>query len=148
MTLKISLTSTTLNGAQNNKYKTRGTKMKNMIKKLSVVLLMLALSMSLSAKSKKTITKKIKKGAKATEQTVQYPKSIVTLSPAAAEIKLRGYRHRNGHPQPLHLRKIPRPRLHVRVRALHRTGRRRHRHRFLISPVMADSDRPSPHPGP
>ena len=60
--------------------------MKNMIKKLSVVLLMLALSMSLSAKSKKTITKKIKKGAKATEQTVQYPKSIVTLSPAAAEI--------------------------------------------------------------
>ena len=60
--------------------------MKNMIKKLSVVLLMLTLSMSLSAKSKKTITKKIKKGAKATEQTVQYPKSIVTLSPAAAEI--------------------------------------------------------------
>ena len=60
--------------------------MKNVMKKLSIVLLMLALSMSLSAKSKKTITKKIKKGAKATEQTVQYPKAIVTLSPSAAEI--------------------------------------------------------------
>ena len=60
--------------------------MKNMIKKLSIVLLMLALATSLSAKSKKTVTKKIKKNAKATEQTVQYPKSIVTLSPSAAEI--------------------------------------------------------------
>ena len=45
---------------------------------------MLALAMSLSAKSKKTITKKIKKSAKTVEVT--YPKSIVTLSPAAAEI--------------------------------------------------------------
>ena len=45
---------------------------------------MLALAMSLSAKSKKTITKKIKKSAKTVE--VSYPKSIVTLSPAAAEI--------------------------------------------------------------
>ena len=60
--------------------------MKNLIKKTGIVLLMLALAMSLSAKSKKTITKKVKKNAKKTEQTVQYPKSIVTLSPAAAEI--------------------------------------------------------------
>ena len=59
--------------------------MKNSIKKISVVLLMLALAMSLSAKAKKTITKKIKKSAKTVEQ-VQYPKSIVTLSPSAAEI--------------------------------------------------------------
>ena len=34
----------------------------------------------------KTITKNIKKNGKKTEQTVQYPKSILTLSPAAAEI--------------------------------------------------------------
>ena len=47
---------------------------------------MLALSMSLSAKAKKTVIKKVKKNAKATEQTVQYPKAIVTLSPSAAEI--------------------------------------------------------------
>ena len=60
--------------------------MKNSIKKISIVLLMLALAMSLSAKAKKTITKKVKKNAKATEQTVQYPKAIVTLSPSAAEI--------------------------------------------------------------
>ena len=58
--------------------------MKNLIKKTGIVLLMLALAMSLSAKSKKTITKKIKKSAKTVEVT--YPKSIVTLSPAAAEI--------------------------------------------------------------
>ena len=63
-----------------------GCKMKNSIKKISIVLLMLALAMSLSAKAKKTITKKVKKNAKATEQTVQYPKAIVTLSPSAAEI--------------------------------------------------------------
>ena len=60
--------------------------MKHLIKKTGIILLMLALAMSLSAKSKKTITKKVKKNAKKTEQTVQYPKSIVTLSPAAAEI--------------------------------------------------------------
>lgn len=60
--------------------------MKNLIKKSLLVLLMLTLAMSLSAKAKKTITKKIKKNGKKTEQTVQYPKSIVTLSPAAAEI--------------------------------------------------------------
>ena len=58
--------------------------MKNLIKKTGIVLLMLALAMSLSAKAKKTITKKIKKSAKTVEVT--YPKSIVTLSPAAAEI--------------------------------------------------------------
>ena len=58
--------------------------MKNLIKKSLVVFLMLALAMSLSAKSKKTITKKIKKSAKTVEQS--YPKSIVTLSPSAAEI--------------------------------------------------------------
>ncbi|MBO4640299.1 MAG: ABC transporter substrate-binding protein [Treponema sp.] len=60
--------------------------MKHLIKKTGIVLLMLALAMSLSAKSKKTITKKIKKNAKAVEKTAEYPKSIVTLSPAAAEI--------------------------------------------------------------
>ena len=60
--------------------------MKNSIKKISIVLLMLALAMSLSAKAKKTVTKKVKKNVKVTEQTVQYPKSIVTLSPSAAEI--------------------------------------------------------------
>ena len=60
--------------------------MKNLIKKSLLVLLVLTLAMSLSAKAKKTITKKIKKNGKKTEQTVQYPKSIVTLSPAAAEI--------------------------------------------------------------
>ena len=60
--------------------------MKNMIKKISVVLLMLTLATSLSAKAKKTITKKIKKNAKTVEQTSQYPKAIVTLSPSAAEI--------------------------------------------------------------
>ena len=59
--------------------------MKHLIKKTGIILLMLALAMSLSAKAKKTITKKIKKSAKTAEQ-VQYPKSIVTLSPAAAEI--------------------------------------------------------------
>ena len=59
--------------------------MKHIIKKTGIILLMLALAMSLSAKAKKTITKKIKKSAKTAEQ-VQYPKSIVTLSPAAAEI--------------------------------------------------------------
>ena len=58
--------------------------MKHLIKKTGIILLMLALAMSLSAKSKKTITKKIKKSAKTVEVT--YPKSIVTLSPAAAEI--------------------------------------------------------------
>ena len=58
--------------------------MKHLIKKTGIVLLMLALAMSLSAKAKKTITKKIKKSAKTVEVT--YPKSIVTLSPAAAEI--------------------------------------------------------------
>ena len=58
--------------------------MKNLLKKTTVVFLMLALAMSLSAKSKKTITKKVKKSAKTVEQS--YPKSIVTLSPAAAEI--------------------------------------------------------------
>ena len=58
--------------------------MKHLIKKTGIILLMLALAMSLSAKSKKTITKKIKKSAKTVE--VSYPKSIVTLSPAAAEI--------------------------------------------------------------
>ena len=60
--------------------------MKNFIKKISIVLLMLTLAMSLSAKAKKTVTKKVKKNVKVTEQTVQYPKSIVTLSPSAAEI--------------------------------------------------------------
>ena len=60
--------------------------MKNFIKKISIVLLMLTLAMSLSAKAKKTITKKIKKSAKQTEQTAQYPTKIVTLSPSAAEI--------------------------------------------------------------
>ena len=63
-----------------------GCKMKNFIKKISIVLLMLTLAMCLSAKAKKTITKKIKKSAKQTEQTAQYPKKIVTLSPSAAEI--------------------------------------------------------------
>ena len=63
-----------------------GCKMKNFIKKISIVLLMLTLAMSLSAKAKKTVTKKVKKNVKVTEQTVQYPKSIVTLSPSAAEI--------------------------------------------------------------
>ena len=63
-----------------------GCKMKSFIKKISIVLLMLALAMSLSAKAKKTVTKKVKKNVKVTEQTVQYPKSIVTLSPSAAEI--------------------------------------------------------------
>ncbi|MBO4628724.1 MAG: ABC transporter substrate-binding protein [Treponema sp.] len=58
--------------------------MKHLIKKTGIILLMLALAMSLSAKAKKTITKKIKKSAKTVEVT--YPKSIVTLSPAAAEI--------------------------------------------------------------
>ena len=60
--------------------------MKNVMKKLSIVLLMLALAMSLSAKAKKTVTKKIKKNAKTVEKAVEYPKSIVTLSPSAAEI--------------------------------------------------------------
>ena len=60
--------------------------MKHLIKKTGIVLLMLALAMSLSAKSKKTITKKIKKNANTVEKTAEYPKSIVTLSPAAAEI--------------------------------------------------------------
>ena len=60
--------------------------MKRLVKKSLLILLMLALAMSLSAKAKKTITKKIKKSAKKTEQTAQYPKAIVTLSPAAAEI--------------------------------------------------------------
>ncbi len=60
--------------------------MKQLIKKTAVVLLMFALAMSLSAKSKKTVTKKVKKNAKTTEQTVQYPQKIVTLSPSAAEI--------------------------------------------------------------
>ena len=63
-----------------------GCKMKNFIKKISIILLMLTLAMSLSAKAKKTITKKIKKNGKKTEQTVQYPQKIVTLSPSAAEI--------------------------------------------------------------
>ena len=60
--------------------------MKNVMKKLSIVLLMLALAMSLSAKAKKTVTKKVKKNAKTVEKAVEYPKSIVTLSPSAAEI--------------------------------------------------------------
>ena len=60
--------------------------MKHLIKKTGIILLMLALAMSLSAKSKKTITKKIKKNANTVEKTAEYPKSIVTLSPAAAEI--------------------------------------------------------------
>jgi len=60
--------------------------MKNVMKKLSIVLLMLTLTMSLSAKAKKTIIKKVKKNPNATEQKAQYPKSIVTLSPSAAEI--------------------------------------------------------------
>ena len=60
--------------------------MKHLIKKTGLVLLMLALAMSLSAKSKKTITKKIKKNVTTTEKTSEYPKAIVTLSPAAAEI--------------------------------------------------------------
>ena len=64
--------------------------MKYLARKASLVILMLALSMSLSAKSKKTITKKVKKNAKGTAEKVvaapQYPKAIVTLSPSAAEI--------------------------------------------------------------
>lgn len=60
--------------------------MKNVMKKLSIVLLMLTLAMSLSAKAKKTITKKVKKNPNATEQKAQYSKAIVTLSPSAAEI--------------------------------------------------------------
>ena len=60
--------------------------MKKSIKKISVVLLMLTLAMSLSAKAKKTITKKVKKNPNATEQKAQYSKAIVTLSPSAAEI--------------------------------------------------------------
>ena len=63
-----------------------GCKMKKSIKKISVVLLMLTLAMSLSAKAKKTITKKVKKNPNATEQKAQYSKAIVTLSPSAAEI--------------------------------------------------------------
>ena len=62
--------------------------MKQLIKKFWIVLLMLTLAMSLSAKSKKTFTKKIKKnGIPAAEQKAkELPKSIVTLSPAATEI--------------------------------------------------------------
>lgn len=60
--------------------------MKHLIKKAGIVFLMLALSMSLSAKAKKTVTKKIKKNVETVEKTTEYPKSIVTLSPAAAEI--------------------------------------------------------------
>lgn len=63
--------------------------MKYIVRKVSLVLLMLALSMTLCAKSKKTIIKKVKKNAKASEVSVQapqYPKAIVTLSPATAEI--------------------------------------------------------------
>ncbi len=64
--------------------------MKYTVRKIALVVLMLVLSMSLSAKSKKTFTKKVKKYAKGgIEKTVpaqQYPKAIVTLSPSAAEI--------------------------------------------------------------
>lgn len=64
--------------------------MKYLTRKASLVILMLALSMTLSAKSKKTITKKVKKNAKGAAEKVvaapQYPKAIVTLSPSAAEI--------------------------------------------------------------
>ncbi len=64
--------------------------MKYFVRKISIVFLMLLLCMSLSAKSRKTITKKVKKNARGTsEKTVQapeYPKAIVTLSPSAAEI--------------------------------------------------------------
>ena len=61
--------------------------MTKILKKTLSILIFVALASSLSAKSKKTITKKIKKNAKTVEKQVpQYPQAIVTLSPAAAEI--------------------------------------------------------------
>ena len=56
-------------------------------KKSLAVLILIALTTSLSAKAKKTVTKKVKKNAKTVEQPApQYAQAIVTLSPAAAEI--------------------------------------------------------------
>lgn len=61
--------------------------MTKLIKKTLAVLLFASLALSLSAKAKKTITKKIKKGAPVVEKTdSDYAQAIVTLSPAAAEI--------------------------------------------------------------
>lgn len=59
--------------------------MKQLIRKTSIVILMLTLAMSLSAKSKKTIIKKIKKNVQLVEQ-VQLPSSIVVLSSETADI--------------------------------------------------------------
>ncbi|MBR6342097.1 MAG: cobalamin-binding protein [Treponema sp.] len=59
--------------------------MTKFLKKTLSLLMFLTLAFSLSAKAKKTITKKIKKGAPAIEAP-EYPQAIVTLSPAAAEI--------------------------------------------------------------
>ena len=48
--------------------------MKYFVRKISIVFLMLLLCMSLSAKSRKTITKKVKKNARGNaEKTVQAP---------------------------------------------------------------------------
>ena len=59
--------------------------MKKFIRKALTLLIFIALASSLNAKAKKTITKKIKKGKIEVTKT-EYPQSIVTLSPAAAEI--------------------------------------------------------------
>ena len=61
--------------------------MTKLFKKSLVILLFITLATGLSAKSKKTVTKKIKKGAPSvTQPAPQYAQRIVTLSPAAAEI--------------------------------------------------------------
>ena len=61
--------------------------MTKLFKKSLVILLFITLAAGLSAKSKKTFTKKIKKGApEVTQKAPQYAQRIVTLSPAAAEI--------------------------------------------------------------
>ncbi|MBP5603434.1 MAG: cobalamin-binding protein [Treponema sp.] len=61
--------------------------MTKFLKKSLTVLIFVALAAGLSAKSKKTVTKKIKKNVTVAEKNApEYPKSIVTLSPAAAEI--------------------------------------------------------------
>ena len=61
--------------------------MSKLFKKSLVILLFITLAAGLSAKSKKTFTKKIKKGApEVTQKAPQYAQRIVTLSPAAAEI--------------------------------------------------------------
>lgn len=61
--------------------------MTKLFKKSLVILLFITLAAGLSAKSKKTFIKKIKKGApEVTQKAPQYAQRIVTLSPAAAEI--------------------------------------------------------------